>query len=274
MLPVVSHEVRTRQWPLVTVCLVGLNLLVFLFELSVGPRFVPFLQDWGLVPARVNAEVTLHNVATVVSSLFLHVSVIHLLANMWFLFVFGDAVEAALGRWWYLGLYLLSGFFGGMAILATSGGSPLPVVGASGAVSGVMAASLVLWPRARLRVPGALLLLFLLALLYALLRRAGVSGAALVVPLAFSLLLILAALTYAAGGLLVGLVHGVQLPAVVVLGLYFGLQVFNGLLALVNPDYGGSVGWWAHIGGFLAGGVLAFVVPREPRALADRPVVP
>jgi len=270
MLPVVSHEVRTGRWPLVTICLVGLNLLVFLFELSVGARFVPFLQDWGLVAARVNAEITFHNLATVVSSLFLHVGTVHLLGNMWFLLVFGDAVEDALGPWWYLSLYLLGGFFGGMAILATSGGSPVPVVGASGAVSGVMAASLVLWPKARLRVPGILLLLFVLALLYALLRRVGLPGGVLAAPLVLAFCLLVAVLVHTAGGIVAAVVHGVQLPAAVVLGLYFGLQVFNGLLTLVSPAYGGSVGWWAHIGGFLSGAVLAFVAPKQPRALAGR----
>ena len=98
-----------------------------------------------------------HNLVTVLTSLFLHVSVIHLAGNMWFLFVFGDAVEDALGTVWFLGLYLVSGFFGGMAILATTGSSPIPVVGASGAIAGVMAASVVLWPRARMRLPALLL---------------------------------------------------------------------------------------------------------------------
>ena len=93
MLPVTGHEVRTSSWPYVTVCLIGLNILVFAFEVTMGARFVPFLQQWGLVPGRVQAEVTMHNILTMGTSTFLHVSLIHLLGNMWFLFVFGDAVE-------------------------------------------------------------------------------------------------------------------------------------------------------------------------------------
>ena len=112
------------------------------------------------MPARVNAEITAHNLFTVLTSMFLHVSVIHLAGNMWFLFVFGDAVEDALGAMWFFGLYLVSGFFGGMAILATAGSSAVPVVGASGAISGVMAASLVFWPKARMRMPALLLVAF------------------------------------------------------------------------------------------------------------------
>ena len=68
MLPVVSHEVKTGRWPHVTVCLIGLNLIVFAFEATIGVRFVPFLQEWGLVPARVNAEITSHNLVTLGTS--------------------------------------------------------------------------------------------------------------------------------------------------------------------------------------------------------------
>ena len=156
MLPVVSHEVKTGRWPHATITIIGVNLLVFLFELSVGVRFVPFLQDWGLVPARVNAEISAHNLLTVLTSLFLHVSVIHLLGNMWFLFVFGDAVEDALGSAWFVGLYLVSGFFGGMAILATSGSSPVPL-SAPAARSRASWAPAWSLPKARMRLPVRLL---------------------------------------------------------------------------------------------------------------------
>ena len=263
MLPVVSHEVKTGRWPYVTVGLIGVNVLVFMFELSVGVRFVPFLQEWGLVPARVNAEITGHNLATVLTSMFLHVSVIHLVSNMWFLFVFGDVVEHALGRSWYAAVFLVSGFFGGVAILATSGGSPVPVVGASGAISGVMAASLVLWPRARLRLPGLLLLLFTGALTYEVLAARGTSVLVMAMAIVALSALLACLSARAAGGWVAGLLHGVQVPAVAVLALYLGIQVFNGLASLVDPAYGGSVGWWAHVGGFLAGASLAALAPRS-----------
>ena len=263
MLPVVSHEVKTGRWPHATIAIIGVNLVVFIFELSVGARFVPFLQDWGLVPARVNAEITGHNLLTVLTSLFLHVSVIHLLGNMWFLYVFGDAVEDALGTMWFLGLYLAGGFFGGMAILATSGSSPVPVVGASGAIAGVMAASLVLWPKARMRLPAVFLVPFVDLLLYELMARAGLPVGAIVVVLLAAAVLITAVSAFLAGGLLAGAVHGIRVPAVVVLAVFMGIQLFNGMLSLVDPAYGGSVGWWAHIGGFLSGAALAALAPRR-----------
>ena len=274
MLPVVSHEVQTRRWPYVTVCLIGLNVIAFGFEASVGPRFVPFLQEWGVVPGRIQAQISLHNLFTVGSSTFLHVGFVHLLGNMWFLYVFGDAVEDAFGPWWYLGLYLASGFFGTMAFVATAGASPLPVVGASGAVSGVMAASLVLWPGARLKTPGIFLLLFILGLLYELLIAAGIPSFLLGGPFLFIVSVLgLLLLMRNAGGFFAGLFHLVAIPAWVVLGLYVSLQLFSGLLVVVNPAYAGAVGYWAHIGGFAGGAILAWMFPKHPRLLADRPLL-
>jgi rhomboid family protein len=269
MLPVVSHEARTHRWPYVTICLVGLNVLVFAFELSMGPRFVPFLQEWGLVPARVNAGVTAHNVLTVGTSMFLHVSVVHLVTNLWFLYVFGDAVEDAFGAWWFLSLYLLSGFFGGMTFVWLNGGSPLPAVGASAAISGVMAASLILWPRARLRVPGALLIAFMVLLVDGLLAGTALSTqwrVGLLVVLGVALSGIVVELGH---GVVDGMIRGIRVPAWFVLGMYLAMQLFNGVLALIDPVFGTSVGWWAHIGGFAAGAVFAWVFPKDPVVLAE-----
>lgn len=273
MLPVTSHEVKTGRWPFVTIAIIGVNVLVFLFEATVGARFIPFLQDWGMVPARINAEITAHNLFTVLTSMFLHVSVVHIGFNMWFLFVFGDAVEDALGGMWFLGLYLVSGFFGGIAILATGASSAVPAVGASGAISGVMAASLVFWPKARMRMPGAFLAAFVDLLLLEQLAAARVSTTVIVVTLMAVSLLIIGVSAYLAGGLIAGAVHGNMVPAVVVLAIFVGVQVFNGMLSLVNPAYGGSVGWWAHIGGFASGAALAAVAPRRHRLPAGGPVL-
>jgi len=274
VLPVVSHEVKTRRWPYVTVCLMGLNVIAFGFEASVGIRFVPFLQEWGVVPGRIQAEITVHNLFTVGSSMFLHVGFVHLLGNMWFLYVFGDAVENAFGPWWYLGLYLASGFFGTMAFVATAGASPLPVIGASGAISGVMAASLVLWPKARLKTPGIFLLLFVLGLFYEILVAAGIPSFLLGGPFLFVVSVVgLLLLTRNAGGFFAGLFHLVAIPAWAVLGLYVSLQLFSGLLVVVDPAYAGAVGYWAHIGGFAGGAILAWVFPKHPRLLADRPLL-
>lgn len=272
MLPVTSHEARTARWPYVTICLIGLNVLVFAFEVSTGDRFVPFLQEWGVVPARINAEVTLRNVASVGTSLFLHAGVVHLFVNMWFLYVFGDAVEDAFGPWWFLFLYLLCGFFGGMAFVGVHAGSPLPAVGASGAVSGVMAASLVLWPRARLRVPGVLLIVVCALFVFTAMSGAGVGRAWTVVLISTLALSLTVIVLKVSAGFVDGMIVGVRVPAWVVLGVYLGLQLFNGVLVMVDPSYGGSVGWWAHIGGFASGAVFAAIFPKTPVRLSREAV--
>ncbi len=250
-----------------TICLIGINILTFAFEASLGGRFVAFLQDWGVVPARVNAEITLHNVATVGTSMFLHVGVVHLVGNMWFLFVFGDAVEDALGAWWFLFLYLLCGFFGGMAFIAVHASSPLPAVGASGAVSGVMAASLVMWPRARLRVPGLLLLMLADLTLYETLSAAGVEGrwvVAAVLGLTVSGAVVIVELAHS---FTQGMILGLRVPAWLVLGFYFGMQLLNGLLIVIDPACGGCTGGGALSGGCVAGAAFGFVFPKTPVAL-------
>jgi membrane associated rhomboid family serine protease len=279
MLPVYSHEAKTYRWPHATVALIGINVLVFLFELSVGVRFVPFLQEWGLVPARVNAEVTTHNMLTLVTAMFLHVGWIHLIGNMWFLFVFGDAVEDAFGWRWFVAIYLLSGFFANIAFMVATSGSSLPAVGASGAIAGVMGASLVLWPTARLKIFAVFLFLWIFYVVYELLVLVGTPSILLGGSVLFVLSSLASLVWYAVRrgrktgqGFASTLLIAVSLPAWVVLGLFFLTNLWSGALSVVSPAYGGAVGWWAHIGGFVAGAVFAKLFPRQPIVLRKRAV--
>jgi len=272
MLPLVfSHEAKSRHWPLVTICLIGLNILIFLFEVSLGDGFDVFIQDWGLLPARVEAEVTLHNLATVVTSEFMHAGWLHIFFNMWFLYIFGDSLEDALGRWWYLMLYLVAGFFGSMAYIAASGGTPIPAVGASGAVSGVLGASLVIWPTARLNVPGLLLAWFSAGLLLTLAVMVF-GGAGFLVGLPAALLVFFAMLVWfvTKGGFLRGIFGLQSTPAWFVFGMYLGLNLWSGVATIVDPVVGGGVGYWAHIGGFATGALFGWLFPKTPIALRRR----
>ena len=280
MLPVVSHEAKTYRWPYATVTLIGINVLAFVFELSVGARFVPFLQEWGLVPARVNAEVTVHNVLTLGTAMFLHVGWIHLIGNMWFLFVFGDAVEDAFGWRWFLAIYLLSGFFANIAFMVGTSGSSIPAIGASGAIAGVMGASLVLWPTARLKIPAVLLIAVVLYICYDVLVAIGMPSIVLGGPIIFIVSMLgrwCGTRSVASGGPGKGSCYSlfvlVGLPAWVVLGLFFLTNLWSGALSVVSPAYGGAVGWWAHIGGFVAGALLAKLFPKHPIVLAKRAVL-
>jgi membrane associated rhomboid family serine protease len=280
MLPVVSHEVRTYRWPYATITLIGVNVLAFVFEVSVGVRFVPFLQEWGLVPARVNAEVTIHNIATLVSAMFLHAGWLHLIGNMWFLYVFGDSVEDAFGWRWFLAIYLLSGFFANIAFMMATSSSPIPVVGASGAIAGVLGASLAIWPTARLKIPAIFLVFAVLWFSYSLLVKIGLPPIVLGGPVLFVVSSLATIVYYGARRqrhtgqhFVLALFSLTTLPAWAVLGLFFLSNLWSGMLSVVNPIYGGAVGWWAHIGGFVAGVACAKLFPNTPIALKKRAIL-
>ena len=278
MLPVWSHEAKTYRWPYATIALIGVNVLAFVFELSIGVRFAPFLQQWGLVPARVNSEVTVHNILTIGTAMFLHTGWLHLIGNMWFLYVFGDAVEDAFGWRWFLAIYLLSGFFANIAFMVGTSGSSMAAVGASGAIAGVLGASLALWPTARLKIPAIVLIvrgpLHLLPLRWSPSAcRHGRSAARSSSSFRCSRTIA----WYAVGrqrrtgqGFVFSMLALWSLPAWVVLGFFFLSNLWSGALTVVNPNYGAPVGWWAHIGGFVVGVALAKLIPNRAIVLKKR----
>jgi rhomboid family protein len=131
-----------------TLALVGLNVVCFLVELSLGSQADAALRRWGLVPADVLSSPAAW--ITLVTSLFLHAGWLHLLFNVLYLAVFGMGVERLLGTLRFGLLYLISGLSGGLAYVAAQSAAEAPAVGASGAIAGVIAASLVLQPRVAL----------------------------------------------------------------------------------------------------------------------------
>ena len=152
---------------------------------------------------------------TLVTSMFLHGGWLHLIGNLWFLYIFGDNVEDALGAFRFAGFYLACGLAAAAAQIATDPSSTVPMVGASGAIGGVMGAYALLYPRAQIQT-----LIFLGFFFFT-----------------------------------------VAVPAVVMLGYWFLLQLLGGLPALGRT--GGGVAFWAHIGGFLAGVLLVWPLRRR-----------
>jgi membrane associated rhomboid family serine protease len=157
--------------------------------------------------------------------MFLHGGWLHLLGNMWFLWLFGNNVEASMGRGRYVAFYLLCGL--GAALMQTfiEPSSPYPMVGASGAISGVMGAYVILYPRVRIHMLVVLVVFF----------------------------------------------TRISLPAWVMLGYWFALQLLSG--AMTYGSGVGGVAFWAHVGGFLAGAALVGLFKRpalvaQHRALA------
>jgi len=149
MIPI-RDTLRPRRFPFVNWLIILANALAFYYELRIGPSALNgFLNTWGLIPARLWAE-TQVSWPTIFSAMFLHGGWFHILSNMWVLFIFGDNVEDRMGGGRYLAFYLLSGVAAGLMQAFLLPGSSAPMIGASGAIAGVLGAYLVLFPRARI----------------------------------------------------------------------------------------------------------------------------
>jgi len=130
--------------PVVTGCLIAINVFVFLFEVSLDAYSRDlFVHVYGMVPARFEWS-------SLITSMFLHGGWMHLIGNMWFLWIFGDNIEDILGRWRYLLFYLACGAAAGLTHYAFNADSRIPTVGASGAIAGVMGAYLRRFPHSRI----------------------------------------------------------------------------------------------------------------------------
>ena len=135
--------IPSRTTPYITVTIIVLNALAWLFEISLPQDDLnQFLYVYGVVPAQFSA-------ATLVTSMFLHGSWMHVIGNMWYLWIFGDNVEDRLGHAWFIVFYLVCGIIAALGQIAVDPTSSLPTIGASGAIAGVMGAYFVLYPRSR-----------------------------------------------------------------------------------------------------------------------------
>src|SRR5207247_6166216 len=224
MIPL-RDDIRSHSIPFVTITLIGLNVLAFLYQTSIGMNGDPraseaFVFEFGAIPCRVTGNCSVPGefpppVVSMFTSMFLHGGLFHVAGNMLYLWIFGNNVEDTLGHARFVLFYLASGV--GAALGQTGFGpeSTVPMIGASGAVSGVLGAYLLLFPRANV-------------------------------------------LTLIVLGFFIRLV---RIPAVIVLGLWFAVQFLNGLMrwsASASGGTGGGVAWFAHIGGFLVGMALLY----------------
>ncbi|HEX9615230.1 MAG TPA: rhomboid family intramembrane serine protease [Bacteroidota bacterium] len=217
MIPLRDHN-PTRKRPYVNFGLVLVNILVFLYEVSLGSGVEPVYYKLGVVPRDVMSAFAeyryVEGIIPFVTLMFLHGGWLHLGGNMLYLWIFGDNVEDKLGHTRYFVFYALCGLAAGILHVVLDPSSGIPTVGASGAISGVLGAYLVMFPRAKV----------------------------------LTLIPVFVFLQVA------------ELPALLVLGFWFVIQFFNGLVSLGYETAGmGGVAWWAHIGGFLAG--LLLILP-------------
>lgn len=216
MIPL-RDENPTRIVPLITYALILLNIIVFIFQTTMGAGGQELVYRFALIPSRFTSGFSIGNLANILTSMFMHGGLAHIIGNMLYLWIFGDNVEDAMGKGRYLVFYILGGVTASLAHIVTNPNSQIPTVGASGAIAAVLGAYLVLYPRQRVLT---------------------------VIPLGFFMRI-------------------TMLPASLVLGMWFILQFFQGVMSMGGPDVGG-VAFWAHIGGFVTGVVLAnpFKQPR------------
>lgn len=202
-------ENPTRSKPIITWSLILINVIVFVWQISSG-LYVQIITDYGAIPFFVtNGE----RLFTLFTSMFLHGDILHIFGNMLYLFVFGDNVEDRFGHTKFLFLYLIFGIAGGLAhsyvtIMFNEADALIPAIGASGAISGVLGAYIVFFPRARI---------VSVAIWYYLIRI-------------------------------------IKVPALIFMGFWFILQFLYVLIGSL-----GGVAYWAHIGGFFAGFVVASI---------------
>jgi membrane associated rhomboid family serine protease len=209
-------DVPTKKFPLITVILIALNSIVYLYQVSLGEAFTEFIHSMGLLPFEITHHIDLLPSGpspiylTIFSSMFMHGSIVHLLGNMLFLWIFGNNVEDYLGRKKYVIFYLLCGVAAALTQILFNSDSKVPMVGASGAIAGVLGAYLLLYPRAK--VTTVIIFVFFIRL--------------------------------------------IKIPAVVVLSFWIIYQFLYGISSLAVQTGDSGVAWFAHIGGFICGMVL------------------
>lgn len=141
--------VRSRRFPFINLMLILINVLAFLYEIQMDPSALKeFIFEWGLIPARLLSDPSTAW-STIFTSMFLHGGWLHLFSNMLALYIFGDNVEDRIGHGRYLAFYLICGIIAAITHIVFNPISPVPTIGASGAISGVLGAYFILYPRAR-----------------------------------------------------------------------------------------------------------------------------
>ena len=227
MIPIGDDHARPRHlFPIVTLALIAINVVVFLYELSLGTGINTLFRSAGVVPQEFTVQQDLPPPAplgtfytTLITSMFLHGGFMHIGSNMLFLWVFGDNVEDRLGHVKYLLFYLLCGLGASAVHIYFNWGSRIPSVGASGAIAGVLAGYLLLFPSASIRT-----------------------------------LLVLG-----------WFVTITRVPALLMIGFWFVTQLLSGVASLGVSEQTSGVAFWAHVGGFVVGLPLVLLLRGSER---------
>ncbi len=216
MIPI-RDENPTRSVPFVNMTLIAINVLVFLWQVSLGRSSEAALHRLALIPINVSSGLDLGDLRAVFTSMFMHAGLAHLFGNMLYLWIFGDNVEDTLGHTRYLFFYLAGGVVASLTHVFLYPTSRVPIVGASGAIAATLGAYLLLFPHRRVVT---------------------------LVPFGF-------------------FIQVAYLPATLVLGMWFVLQLIEGMFTLGMSNLSG-VAFWAHIGGFVFGMLVGPRLKKRP----------
>ena len=217
-----------RSFPIVTLSLILANVIVFLYQVTLPPRAAnAFIMTYAAVPAKIQLALAGHHytmtqaLVPLFTCMFLHGGWLHIIGNMWFLWIFGANVEDRMGPVPYLIFYLVCGVGSSIAQTIFSWGSNIPALGASGAISGVLGAYLVFLPGSQILTLVTLFIIWFRA----------------------------------------------RIPAIVFIVMWFLIQFLSavGSLGASSARAGGGVAWWAHVGGFVLGMLLAKIFSPNAR---------
>jgi len=211
MIPI-RDDNPTRTVPWATIALIAANVAVFVYTLTLPPAQLQSVwTSWSIVPARLlDGLLDPREIATVFTSMFMHAGWVHLTGNLLYLWIFGNNVEDRLGPLRFTIFYLLSGIGAAAAQVVMDPGGSIPMLGASGAIAGVLGGYLLLYPGA---------------------------SVVTIIPIFF-------------------FIEIARVPAYLVIGFWFVLQLGNGLATIGSGLAQGGTAWFAHIGGFVAGLLL------------------
>ena len=223
MIPIRDSNVKVSTIPIFTALILLANAAVFVLQVQQGQDADAFVFRFGTIPWEIVRfqelpglepayQSPFPNLLTMVTSMFLHGGLLHLLGNLLYLWIFGDNVEAVTGHFRFPAFYLVCGLVATLTHVFFQPNSTVPMIGASGAISGILGAYFMKFPTARVHV------LFFFTV--------------------------------------------IRVPAVLVLGFWFLMQLLNGLGSLKFQETGG-VAWFAHIGGFAAGAILIFFFQKK-----------
>jgi len=219
MIPL-RDNVKSRTFPIVNTILIIANVLVFLYELHIGGALRQFIFENGLIPSVVTSMSSVpfdQRFVPFFTSMFIHGGWLHVIGNMLFLYIFGDNVEDRIGHFKYLGFYLLSGIGAALLQIFMNLRSDIPMIGASGAISGVLGAYLMFFPNARVLT---------------------------LIPIFIFIQLI-------------------YIPASLFIIFWFAIQFISGVSTVGNMQNAGGVAFWAHVGGFVAGLLIAMYFRKK-----------